>query len=138
MIKASEHIERDLYNYLKDSPLVGALTGKIYRGMTRPEGSQLEDVVVKFLTGFDEQFQSGILNVNIYVSDIAVKGLKRKVADTSRLESLTELLTGYIDGNYDTEYGWRIAETPVVLDADEVGQHFVNARVRYERFTERY
>jgi hypothetical protein len=75
--------------------------------------------------------------VNIYVPDIAVKGYKGKLPNTARLQTLAEMFVGYIEDNYDLEYGWYVEETPVVLAAEEVSQHFINARVRFRRFTER-
>jgi hypothetical protein len=141
MINAAEHIEKDLYTYIKGSSLVTdatkKITGSVYRGETRPSGSMLEDVVVKYLSGYDMQFQTGICIVNIYVNDIAVKGYKGKLPNTARMEVLSEMLVSYIEDHYDMEYGWYIEETPVVLAAEEVGQHFINARVRFRRFTER-
>ena len=140
MINASEHIEQDLYLALSTSYLVtnrNGITGSVYRGEMRPDGSLLEDVVVKFLSGYDEQFQTGICIVNIYVSDIMVEGYKRKLPNTSRMRFLSELLTSFLEDNYDEEYGWYVEETPLVLEAEQVGQHFINARVRYRRFTER-
>lgn len=140
MIKSAKHIERDLWTYLKNGELSSSrsgVNGGFYRGDTRPDGSTLEDVVVKYLSGYDEQFQTGIVIVNIYVPDIAVSKYERKLANTKRLEQLSELLTNSIEDNYDTEYGWYVEETPQILDADEINQHFVNARVRFNRFTER-
>ena len=141
MIKASKHIERDLWTYVKGSSLVTSnkkITGEVYRGENRPDGSKLEDVVVKFLSGSDpvftpSDFQIGVLVVNIYVNDITASGYSRKLADTKRIEELTEMFVNYIDTHYDKEYQWYIEQTPVVLEADEVGQHFINARVRYNR-----
>ena len=142
MINAAKHIERDLWAYLNGSTLKTSqykISGDIYRGENRPDGrTAYEDVVVKYLSGYDEQFQTGIVIVNIYVPDIAVNGYKRKLANTKRIEKLSEMLTTYIEDNYDAEYGWYVEETPQILDADEIGQHFVNARVRFRRFTDRH
>lgn len=138
MNNAAKHIERDLWTYLNGSTLItsrSCINGSIYRGENRPEGSIKEDVVINYLSGYDDQFQTGIVIVNIYVPDIAVNGYARKLADTRRLEQLSEMLTDYIEDEYNEEYGWYIEETPRVLEADEIEQHFVNARVRFQRFT---
>lgn len=141
MIKSSKHIERDLWTYIKGSSLVtsdNGVTGGVYRGENRPDGSRLEDIVVKFLTGNDpvfgpSDFQTGVLVVNVYVNDIDVSGYQRKLADTKRIEELSEMLVGYVESHYDNEYQWYLSETPVVLDSPETVQHFINARIRYNR-----
>lgn len=141
MNNSSKHIEKDLWSYIKSSIIItseNGINGNVYRGDTRPDGSSAEDVVVKFLSGnnaiYDQDdFQSGVLVVNIYVNDIAVKGYTRKLADTKRLEELSEMFVGYIESHYDNEYQWYVQETPSVLEAPEIGQHFVNIRVRYSR-----
>lgn len=141
MNKSSLRIEEDLLDYIKTSTLVtdeNGINGKVYRGDTRPDGSSAEDVVIKYLSGTNplygpEDFQDGVLVVNIYCKDKTVKGYKRKLADTGRLKYLAELLEEYVTSHYDKEYQWKVEETPVILEADEIGQHFANCRVHYSR-----
>ncbi|MBR0292516.1 MAG: hypothetical protein IJQ79_10360, partial [Bacteroidales bacterium] len=79
MTKSEKNIERDLYALIKASPLAGMISGSVYRSDMRPEGSELEDISVKFLAGEEGQIQTGIIVLNIYVPNITRLGDTRRV-----------------------------------------------------------
>lgn len=137
MLKSEKNIEKDLWTYICSSVLLSAqtkLNGQAYRGMMRPDGSVKEDVVVKFLSGTDSQFQKGVLVVNIYVPNITPKGYNRPVPNTARIEEIEDLLnTAFSVEN--SEYHWYIENTPTILDSD-INQTIINARVRYIRYAD--
>lgn len=66
MKKTASQIEADIYKYFKDKidPLIN---GQTYRNGVRPLNSQKEDCVISFLTGLDGQYQTGVININIFV-----------------------------------------------------------------------
>ena len=67
--KTEKSIERDFYEFVSKSELAKSVSGEVYRNGMRPPESEQEDIVVKFLSGLDEQIQSGIVVLNIYVPD---------------------------------------------------------------------
>ena len=70
MKKTEIQIERDFYQFIKNSDLGAALRGTVYRSEMRPADATDEDLVVKFLAGTDEQIQRGTVVLNLYVPDI--------------------------------------------------------------------
>ena len=108
-LKTSFDTDSLLYGILSRSPLKAALSGGIYVGDDRPADSMAEDVVINTITLTQEYHpQQGVSNVNVYVSDKAVRiGAKEQfVADRVRLKMLTDM-------------------------ADGVRQHFTNVRVSW-------
>ncbi len=136
MTKSEKNIEGDLYALIKASALAGMVTGSVYRAETRPEGSQLEDIVVKFLAGTEGQIQSGVIVLNIYVPDITRKGDTRKLEDFARVEELEDAVIAFVNGCPDTEYLYEFDETMYSLEVEDLDQHAITARIHYQRLTE--
>ena len=57
MEKTAKQIEKDVFRIMRNSELKNVIGGKFYRAGMRPKNAKTEDVVVKFLTGIDEQEQ---------------------------------------------------------------------------------
>ena len=93
--KTEKRIERDFYEFVTKSELAKAVSGKVYRKGMRPPESDKEDIVVKFLSGVDEQVQSGIVVLNIYVPDISVRSRGAKVENIKRIDELEELAVSF-------------------------------------------
>ena len=73
-LKTSFDTDAILYGILSRSPLKAALSGGIYVGDDRPADSMAEDVVINTITLTQEYHpQQGVSNVNVYVSDKAVR-----------------------------------------------------------------
>ena len=135
MIKSEKNIEKDLFKLISSSILAGMVSGKVYRNGMRPDGSTLEDIVVKFLAGTDGQIQTGIIVLNIYVPDITQKGFSRKVENTARTEVLEDAIIAFVESNPDTEYLYELDETPISLEVDGIDQHAIYARIKYQRLS---
>lgn len=133
-IKTENQIERDFYSMIRDSDLGKAIRGGIYRSGMRPYDSKEEDLIVKFLSGLDEQVQTGIVIVNIYVPDIADRR-GRRLVDHQRIGELQDLLSSFINGNDDTEYWIRSDSTPTTMENKEIEQHFIYSRIKFNRIT---
>lgn len=134
MRKTGGEIEADVYAIVKASALKTAIAGTVYKEGTRPLGAKTEDVVVSFLTGLDDQIQTGVLNVNIYVPDLD-NGDKVLVKDTSRCKALEIIANTLIQGLKAGEYRFKLASIIQTFKADGTGQHFVNCKVKFQLVT---
>ncbi|WP_337793650.1 hypothetical protein [Phocaeicola plebeius] len=133
--KTEKRIERDFFEFVSNSELAKNISGMVYRKGMRPVGSDKEDIVVKFLSGIDEQIQSGIIVLNIYVPDTTIRSTGAKVEDIKRVEELEELALSFIEENDSTEYELSKDGTPKSLEAEGIEQHFIQVRIKYRRIT---
>ena len=133
MEKTAKQIEQDIFRIIKDSDLSIAITGEVYRSGMRPTGATSEDAVVKFLSGIDEQEQSGVVIVNVYVNDIPLYG--ELVEDVPRVDELESVVNEVLSSLDDTEYLLEKDGTPHSFPAKGIKQHFINVRLRYRRKT---
>lgn len=133
--KTEKRIERDFFEFVSNSELAKNISGMVYRKGMRPVGSDKEDIVVKFLSGIDEQIQSGIIVLNIYVPDTTIRSTGAKVEDIKRVEELEELALSFIEENDSTEYELSEDGTPKSLEAEGIEQHFIQVRIKYRRIT---
>lgn len=133
--KTEKRIERDFFEFVSNSELAKNISGMVYRKGMRPVGSDKEDIVVKFLSGIDEQIQSGIIVLNIYVPDTTIRSTGAKVEDIKRVEELEELVLSFIEENDSTEYELSKDGTPKSLEAEGIEQHFIQVRIKYRRIT---
>lgn len=133
--KTEKRIERDFFEFVSNSELAKNISGMVYRKGMRPVGSDKEDIVLKFLSGIDEQIQSGIIVLNIYVPDTTIRSTGAKVEDIKRVEELEELALSFIEENDSTEYELSKDGTPKSLEAEGIEQHFIQVRIKYRRIT---
>lgn len=133
-MKTEKQIEKDVFSVVK-AAVSDFISGKVYRKGMRPDDARGEDVVVSFLTGFNLQVQSGIVNVNAYVPDKAVSGYSVKVQDIKRLDALEELICGVFENIVNDEYDFAIEDTPVTDAVEGIEEHFINFRVKFRRTT---
>lgn len=132
-LKTSFDTDALLYGILSRSPLKAALSGGIYVGDDRPDDSTAEDVVINTLALTQEYHpQRGVSNVNVYVSDKAVRvgGAEQFVADRVRLRVLTDMAVGELRAAHVTGLALTM-ESQTVLKAEGVRQHFTNIRVSW-------
>ena len=135
MIKTEMQIERDFYSFVKNSDLGKAIKGKVYRPEMRPANATTEDLIVKFLAGLDEQVQTGVVIFNLYVPDIPHAD-GRMVPDKNRIGKLEELLLAFVETAGGTEYWLETDTTPKTMRNEEIEQHFIYARIKFNRITE--
>lgn len=135
MIKTEMQIERDFYSFVKNSDLGKAIKGKVYRPEMRPANATTEDLIVKFLAGLDEQVQTGVAIFNLYVPDIPHAD-GRMVPDKNRIGKLEELLLAFVETAGGTEYWLETDTTPTTMRNEEIEQHFIYARIKFNRITE--
>ena len=133
--KTEKRIERDFYEFVTKSELAKAISGKVYRKGMRPSESDKEDIVVKFLSGLDEQVQSGIVVLNIYVPNKTIRNRDAKAEDIKRIDELEELVISLIEGNDSNEYDLERDGTPKSLEVEGIEQHFISVRIKFKRIT---
>lgn len=133
--KSEKQIERDFFSFVSQSVLGQGIRGKVYRPEMRPANAKTEDLIVKFLAGLDEQIQSGVVLLNIYVPDVPFGKDGRKVEDLSRVEALETLIQQFIDENDDTEYWMQTDTTPTSMKVENIEQHCIIARIKFKRLT---
>lgn len=133
-MKTEMQIERDFYTFIKESPIGASIRGDVYRSEMRPANAVTEDAIVKFLAGYDAQTQSGIVLLHVYVPDIA-RADGRKVADKARIGEIEELILDFVRDSENTEYLLETDGTPYSTLNEEIEQHLIVARLKFQRIT---
>lgn len=137
MRKTASQIESDVFDLLNASPLKTSISGKIYKEGVRPINAKTEDAVVIFDTGMDEQIQAGVVIINVYVPNIdngANKGVL--VKDITRCSEIELILNSFARSlSISNEYKFKLDKTIKAFEADEIGQYFVNCRLKFKRST---
>lgn len=134
-IKTEIEVERDFYSFIKNGSLGNTIKGSVYRHDMRPANAKTEDLIVKFLAGLDEQIQTGVVILNIYVPD-AKNTDGRMVRDAARIGVLQAAIRDFVDKNDETEYWMETDGTPTSMKNEEIGQWCVTARIHFRRISE--
>ena len=134
-VKTEIEVERDFYSFIRNGSLGNAIRGEVYRPDMRPANAKTEDLIVKFLAGLDEQIQTGVVILNIYVPD-AKNTDGRMVRDAARIGVLQAAIRDFVDKNDDTEYWMETDGTPTSMKNEEIGQWCVTARIHFRRISE--
>lgn len=134
--KTAEEVERDFYSFVKNGDLGAAIKGTVYRDEMRPANAETEDLVIKFLTGLDEQVQSGVVIFNLYVPDKLNSKDGRKVIDHSRVNELEKAIRDFVEKNENTEYWLQTDTTPTTMTNEDIGQHLIYARIKFYRLAQ--
>lgn len=132
-IKTESQIDRDFYSLIANSQLGKAIKGKIYRDEMRPADAKTEDIVSKFIAGYDEQIQYGIVVCNIYVPDIPHKGGK-KIKDFVRIAELEEKIQALLESGGD--YRLTTDGTPKTTAVEGLEQHRIDLRLKFQRLSD--
>ena len=131
MKKTGSQIEFDVFSILRGSLLATTIKGSIFREGMRPNGAKTEDAIVSFVAGLDDQIQTGVVNVNIYVPDIA-NGSAVPVKNGSRCQELEILSNNIIQSLIPGEYRFKLGATIQTYKAEGIDQHFVNCKIKFE------
>lgn len=134
-IKTEIEVERDFYSFIKNGSLGNTIKGSVYRPDMRPANAKTEDLIVKFLAGLDEQIQTGVVILNIYVPDTKNTD-GRMVRDAARIGVLQAAIRDFVDKNDETEYWMETDGTPTSMKNEEIGQWCVTARIHFRRISE--
>ena len=130
MTKTGGEIVTVIYNSLKSSSLRLAVEGNLYRDDARPLNATTEDIVVSILTGDNEQIQSGFINLNIYVPDIDLEGVKIK--DSKRCTELEIIANAFVGSiSLLSEYQFALDKMVQSFAVEGIEQHFINCRIKF-------
>ena len=137
MTKTGQQVEDDIYGIVKTSPLASIINGSVYKFGTRPRDSKSEDAVVKFVTGYDGQIQSGTVVINIYVPDFDASGNGVLVRDITRCTEIEIAANKWVDSLTadKSDYIFRLSQTIYTEEEPEIKQHFVSIRLRFKLTT---
>lgn len=131
MKKTASQIEADLYKYLKDkiNPLIN---GQTYRNGVRPLNSQKEDCVIAFLAGLDGQYQTGVVNINIFVPMIKNNDNQYR-KDFVRCDTIEQALMPIIEEAKTDLRNYRLELHQMIQTFEEtdIKQFFINAKIKF-------
>lgn len=135
--KTSRQVQGDIYKMLKESSLPELITGDIYRSGTRPRNSELEDLIVIFTTGTADQLQTGIVTLNLYVSDIDSGFNGIKMENIRRCQELEEDMNEWVASMTadKSDYLFRLAQSIYTENEQDIEQHFVVVKLEYRLVT---
>ena len=131
MKKTASQIEADIYKYFKDkiNPLIN---GQTYRNGVRPLNSQKEDCVISFLTGLDGQYQTGVININIFVPLVKNNDNQYR-KDFVRCDAIEQDLMPIIE-NAKTDlrnYRLQLHQMIQTFEETDIKQFFINAKIKF-------
>ena len=131
MKKTASQIEADLYKYFKNkiNPLIN---GQTYRSGVRPLHSQKEDCVISFLTGLDGQYQTGVVNINIFIPMVKNND-NQYMKDFVRCEAIEQALMPIIE-EAETDlrnYRLQLHQMIQTFEETDIKQFFINAKIKF-------
>lgn len=131
MKKTASQIEADLYKYFKDKidPLIN---GQTYRNGVRPLNSQKEDCVISFLTGLDGQYQTGVVNINIFVPLVKNNDNQYR-KDFVRCDAIERALMPIIEESKTALRNYKLTLHQLIQTFEEtdIKQFFINAKIKF-------
>lgn len=129
MKKTGSQIEQDFYDMIKGSVLRNEINGGVYKDGMRPTDSLKEDVIVTFVSGVSEQYESGVVNVNVFVPNI------NHLKNISRCKVLETIVSDVINGLSKAEYLIELRKMIQSYKVEEKDEHFVNVNLKFKRKT---
>ena len=131
MKKTASQIETDLYKYFKDkiNPLIN---GQTYRSGVRPLNSLKEDCVISFLTGLDGQYQTGVININIFVPTVKNNDNQYR-KNFVRCEAIEGALMPIIEEAKTALHNYKLQLHQMIqtFEDTDIKQFFINAKVKF-------
>ena len=133
MTKTGQQIVTDFIALLRGTPLATEIGGRIYRAGTRPRDSRAEDLVVIYTTANAEQFQEGVVTLNIFVPDIPTPENGVLLQDSARCEVLEGVAQESVEmlSAEKSDYRIRLRDAISTLRDEEIGQSFVSVSIRF-------
>ncbi len=131
MKKTASQIEADIYKYFKDKidPLIN---GQTYRNGVRPLNSQKEDCVISFLTGLDGQYQTGVININIF-APLVKNNDNQYRKDFVRCDDIEQALMPIIEESKTAlkNYKLQLHQMIQTFEETDIKQFFINAKIKF-------
>lgn len=127
MMKTDIDIKDDIYSHLKESALEKSVDGRLCKRM-RPNGSDKEDIVISVVANQNGQIQEAVVNVNVYVRDVFVRGQYEE--DTIRCRELCRMAWEVLEVGRGGDYRF-VLDRQRVLPVEGKNEHFINNRLIY-------
>lgn len=134
--RTGQQIITDMIGLLRQTNLPAKINGGIYRAGTRPRDSKAEDCVVIYTTADAEQFQQGVVTLNIYVPDIPNSGNGVMLEDSGRCEEIEGVCAEALDALRVcvSNYRFSLKEAIHTQRDTEIGQSFVVMRLDFKYY----
>ena len=131
MKKTASQIEADIYKYFKDKINL-LINGETYRNGVRPLNSQKEDCVISFLTGLDGQYQTGVININIFVPLVKNNDNQYR-KDFVRCDAIERALMPIIEESKTALRNYKLTLHQLIQTFEEtdIKQFFINAKIKF-------
>lgn len=121
---------------LRGTELPNEIGGDIYRAGTRPKDSTAEDCVVIFTTADAEQFQEGVITLNIYVPDIITDNDGVHLVDSGRCEEVEDSARKAVKSLVASKsnYKFKLRDAIHTQRDEEINQSFVVVRLGFKYY----
>lgn len=131
-MKTDTEIRDDVYQLVKNSPIMDAVSGKLCTRM-RPLDSTAEDVVISIQANTPGDPQKAFVLVDIYVKDVKVNG--RYEENTARVRELSRIAFDALQSNTGSDYYATVSEQRTYA-IDATGEHLIQTKLRYRHVEE--
>lgn len=135
-MRTGQQMVTDVMALLRGSVLLETINGGLYREGTRPRDSVAEDCVVIFTTADADQFQSGVVTLNIYVPDLLIGNDGVRLVDSARCEEIEvaaketyDSLTAAV-----SDYKFKLRDAIHTQRDEELNQSFVVVRLGFRYY----
>lgn len=138
MMLTGQQVITDVIALLRQTDLPDAIGGGIYRQGTRPRDSKAEDLVVIFTTADAEQFQKGVVTLNIYVPDIEAPGIDGvNYEDSARCAEIEAAAQSAVESlkAYRSDYLFRLRDAIFTQRDEDIRQSFVVVRLGFKHIS---
>lgn len=138
MIRTSKRVLGDIMMILEVGDWSVLNGGGLYYDGLRPEGSMLEDFVIKFVSGQIADSQTGEVEFNVYVPDIQMAGSGQMVENWERcldMESFCQGLATHMNRlcrMNNLQYHFEQQETINTIKSEDRDEHIVVAKLHYK------
>lgn len=133
----AKQVQNDIYQMLRTSTLSSMISGAVYKAGYRPRDSRLEDAVVIFTAGLTAEVETGVVTINIYVSDIDAFDNGVLVEDGARTAELENAASEWVETltAEKSNYKFSLNKT-IYTEADtDIKQHFVVIMLEYKHLS---
>lgn len=116
-------IKDTLYQFLRGSELVQAVSGGVYKD-SRPSNSKVEDILIAIVTSDTEQVQEFTVNVNVFVPDIPRQN--DMIENDPRLRELAALCLSLFKTAAFGGFNMKLRKQRIMAKEGEIPFHVIN------------
>ena len=127
-MKTDIDIKDDIYQFIKASGLADAVTGKIDKTL-RPTGSTKEDIIISVDENMNDDIQSALVSVNIYVADLLRNN--QYIENTIRLRELCQLAKQTLEVGHINEARFYL-QSQRVKPVNGSEEHYIENKLIYK------